>query len=43
MSVGIEAGEKSEQLSVALGIVRNHVGVGGKVCSLTNNCVAHNL
>ena len=36
-------GDKGVEVSVGVGIVRNRLKVGGKVCSLTNNCVAHNL
>lgn len=47
LSVGVgadlRAGDKAVEVSVAVGIVRNRLKIGGKVCSLTNNCVAHNL
>ena len=37
------AGDKTVEVSERSAIVHNHLGVGGKVCSLTINCVAHNL
>jgi hypothetical protein len=40
---GLRAGDNAVGMSVGAGIVPNYLGVGGKVCSLTINCVAHNL
>ena len=37
------AGDKAVEVSVGVGIVRHLIRNGGKVCSLTINCVAHNL
>ena len=41
--MGFGAGDKAVQLSVGVGIVRHLIRNGGKVCSLTNNCVAHKV
>ena len=41
--VDLRAGDKAVESSVGVGIVRHRLKVGGKVCSLTNKCVAHNL
>ena len=39
----LRAGDKAVEVSVGVGIVRHLIRNGGKVCSLTINCVAHNL
>ena len=41
--VDLRAGDKAVESSVGVGIVRHRLKVGGKVCSLTNNCVAHKV
>ena len=41
--MGSGVGDKAVEVSVGVGIVRNRLMVGGKVCSLTNNCVAHKV